>query len=223
MVFYLIGINLVGLLNLLVKGIVYSLLKNKVKKTVYGISGKGLADIINKEAETFANEISVEEAQESLDMFMRKYEGVAKYILRQKRYGREFGFVKTLVGRKRPLLALQGAKNLGRIEDPVERRKIYSEISTDERRCVNTGIQGGAADIVAIAMRNIRKALRKSGDLFINYRLLSQIHDEVNIIIKKFKSNELFNLTKDLMENAVKLRIPLTVEGHIATNWFDAK
>ena len=77
------------------------------------------------------------------------------------RRARETGYTRTLMGRYRPL--------------PGFRQGPRSS-SGAERAAINTPIQGGAADVMTLAMLKIRNSekLRRLG-----YRQLLQIHDEV--------------------------------------------
>ena len=84
--------------------------------------------------------------------------------------------------------------------------------SQAERMAINTKIQGTAADIVKIAMKEIDKQL--SDDV----RMLVQVHDELLFEIKEDKVN-LSEKIKKIMEQVVDLPIPLVVDIKIGKNW----
>ena len=50
-----------------------------------------------------------------------------------------------------------------------------------------------------------------------------QVHDELIVDANKKDSEKVSKILKEEMENAVKLRVPLTVEVSIGKSWYDAK
>jgi len=103
------------------------------------------------------------------------------------------------------------AKEHGYVETIMKRRRYLKDINGRnavmrgfaERNAINAPIQGSAADIIKIAMINIHREIKE----------------------KEMKSTEidpLKALVKAEMENAVKLKVPLTVEMEVADNWLDA-
>ena len=89
-----------------------------------------------------------------------------------------------------------------------------------ERVAMNSPIQGTAADIIKIAMVNIRRALSDAG---LESRLILQIHDELLIEAKDSEVDEVKRLLKDAMENAASLRVPLYIDMHQGESLYDAK
>jgi DNA polymerase-1 len=89
-----------------------------------------------------------------------------------------------------------------------------------ERTAMNTPIQGSAADIIKKAMIEVESALRGGG---FKSRMLLQVHDELVIEVVKEELDEVTALVKDLMERAVQLSVPLTVDVNYGANWMDAK
>ena len=85
---------------------------------------------------------------------------------------------------------------------------------------MNTPIQGSAADIIKKAMIDVDSALRKGG---FKSRMLLQVHDELVIEVVKGELEEVTILVKELMERAVELGVPLTVDVNYGANWMDAK
>jgi DNA polymerase I len=85
---------------------------------------------------------------------------------------------------------------------------------------MNTPIQGTAADIIKIAMNNIYYKLKENN---LKSRLIMQVHDELIIETNKEEIDIVSNIMKYEMENVVKLRVPLVIDIHSATNWYDAK
>ncbi len=81
-------------------------------------------------------------------------------------------------------------------------------------------LQGSSADIIKIAMINVDKALKKSG---LEAKLILQVHDELVLDSPVNEEMPAYEILKYEMENAVKLKVPLTVDIHSGKNWYDAK
>ena len=85
---------------------------------------------------------------------------------------------------------------------------------------MNAPIQGTAADIMKIAMINVRDALKKNG---LSSEILIQVHDELLLEIKNDEKDEVVKILQTEMENAYKLSVPLSVDLNVGENWYEAK
>jgi DNA polymerase-1 len=83
---------------------------------------------------------------------------------------------------------------------------------------INTIIQGSEADIIKIAMVNIFQKLKEMKSC-----LILQVHDELVFEYPENEEAKLCALVKDKMENAVKLKVPLTVTFKKGKNWGEMK
>jgi DNA polymerase-1 len=72
-------------------------------------------------------------------------------------------------------------------------------------------------------MRDIRNYFIQNNYWFNGVSLVNQTHDELSTVVKKEISEEVFNIMREKMENSLKLRVPLVVEGKITNDWFSAK
>jgi DNA polymerase-1 len=54
-------------------------------------------------------------------------------------------------------------------------------------------------------------------------RLVLQVHDELLIEAYKPEIEEIKNILKSEMEQAADLKVPLEVDMHTGTNWYEAK
>ena len=112
----------------------------------------------------------------------------------------------TLFGRRRPIPELRASNFMMR--------------QFGERVAMNAPIQGTAADIMKIAMINVFFALKKKA---LKSRLILQIHDE--LVIETYQDEE--DLVKDIlvkeMERAADLSVPLEVDCHTGSDWYEAK
>ena len=108
------------------------------------------------------------------------------------------------------------------------RRRVINEIkasnynvrSFGERAAMNMPLQGSSADIIKIAMINVANKLKEGG---YKARLVLQVHDELVIDCPECEQEEVSKILKAEMENAVCVRVPLTVDVNTGKNWFDAK
>ena len=85
---------------------------------------------------------------------------------------------------------------------------------------MNSPIQGTAADIIKLAMINVRKELKDRG---LKSRLILQIHDELLIEAENSEIDIVCELLARNMENAVKLSVPMYVDVHTGDSLFEAK
>jgi len=121
------------------------------------------------------------------------------------------GATRTLMGRYRPLPGITA-------RSPAQR-------SHSERAAINTPIQGGAADIMTLAMLKLRdsQVLKELG-----FRLLLQVHDEVIFegpaeLADKAKAEVVACMERPFDESLPSLLVDLAVDCKTAFTWFDAK
>jgi len=123
---------------------------------------------------------------------------------------------------------IETATQNGYITTLLGRRRVINELNSDnrnvrmfgERAAMNMPLQGSSADIIKIAMLNVYRKLREG-----NYKakLVLQVHDELVIDCPKSEVDAVSKILKTEMENAVSLRVPLTVEVGIGENWYMTK
>ena len=53
-------------------------------------------------------------------------------------------------------------------------------------------------------------------------KMLLQVHDELVFDVFKPELNEIINLTRNEMEQAYKINVPLTVDINYGLNWLEA-
>ena len=83
-----------------------------------------------------------------------------------------------------------------------------------ERAAINAPIQGTASDIVKKAMIALQG--KCSG------KMLLQVHDELIVETKKSDVSSDIKCLKKIMEETVKLSVPLVVDVHAGHNWEEA-
>ncbi len=164
---------------------------------VYGISDWGLADEL---------EISVKEAKEIITSFYQSFPEVSIFFQGIIADATKNGYVSTLLGRRRYLREIHDSN--------------YQVREFAKRAAMNAPIQGTAADLIKLAMINVSKALKESG---LKSKMVLQIHDELIIKVYKDEKEQVYNLVKSTMENAMQLDVPLEVDGGFGKTWYDCK
>ena len=150
--------------------------------------------------------ISRKEARKVIDDYYETYKGVHQYMQEVPVKAREFGYVRSIYGRIRPLPGINDRN--GNVRNRAEREAI------------NMPIQGTASDIVKLAMLHVDDAIRHEG---LRARMLMQVHDELLIEAPDEEVERVADLLKREMETVVTLDVPLKVEVGIGENWMEAK
>jgi DNA polymerase-1 len=163
---------------------------------IYGISAFGLAQRLS---------ISRGEAADIISQYNVQYPRINQYLHDMVAFAQQNGYVETLLGRRRYL------------------RDINSRNATTrgyaERNAINAPIQGTAADMIKIAMINIYEEFQKRK---LKSKMLLQVHDELVFDALKSEIDEVKEIVKDKMRNALKLKIPIEVEMGTGDNWLEA-
>lgn len=163
---------------------------------IYGISSFGLSQRLN---------ITRVEAKELIDGYFENFPKIREYMAKQIEQAKTMGFVQTIKGRKRYLTDINSANAVVR--------------GMAERNAINAPIQGSAADIIKIAMINIFRKMRENK---LKSKMVLQVHDELNFDVYKPELEQMKEIIKTEMENAVNIGVPLTIEMNVAANWLDA-
>ena len=148
--------------------------------------------------------ISRKEAQETIDRYFERYNGVKRFLDRQIIDAREKGYCQTLLGRKRPL--------------PNITSRNAAIRANAERMAMNAPIQGTAADLMKLAMIELDHELEKHR---YHSKLIVQVHDEVLLDCPREEAEAVQALTIKVLENAMKLDIPLRVNAAVGENWME--
>ncbi len=163
---------------------------------IYGVSAFGLSEQTN---------LSRRESAEMIESYYETYSSLKSFMDKQINFAREHGYVETIFGRRRYLADINSRNGMVR--------------SGAERNAVNAPIQGGSADIIKIAMINIKKRFEEEG---IKSKMLLQVHDELVFDALKSELEIIKPIIKYEMENAVKTEVPLIVDMGMGENWLEA-
>ena len=162
---------------------------------VYGLSAYGIAQ---------QTEFSPEEGQKFIDVYFNKYPGIRQYIESTKEQGRNMGYVATPLGRRRYI--------------PEMNSSNFNVRQAAERAAVNMPIQGGAADIMKLAMIRVQRRLEESAA---RARMLLQVHDELVFEVPVDEIEALRELVYQEMPSALELSVPLKVDVKTGDTWGD--
>jgi DNA polymerase-1 len=168
--------------------------------------------LYGKTAFTLAKDIGVskEAAQEFIDAYFAGYPSVRGFIDRTLAEARASGVVRTMTGRRRLVPELQSKNGMIR--------------NAAERETVNMPIQGTAADILKKAMIDVHAALRqRNAGRPAPSRMILTVHDELLFEAPDAEAEEVAALVQTVMQDAITLNVPLTVDVGIGKNWNEAK
>jgi DNA polymerase-1 len=150
--------------------------------------------------------ITQDQAKAFIAQYFQRFSGVRAYLDRMVQTARDRGYVETIFGRRRYI--------------PEIRDRNFNVRSFGERTAANSPVQGSAADLIKVAMRNIHRAIRDQG---LAARMLLQVHDELVFEAPPSEVDGLTALVRNHMQGAVELRVPLVVDIGVGPNWLDAK
>lgn len=157
--------------------------------------------------------VSEKRARELRGKYMDRFHGIANYIDTMHARAERDGYVSTIIGRRRHL---KDAQLKGRSKQ--DNAKKASAL----RQSSNSPVQGSAADVLFIAMRNIRNRIHAEG-LEEDIKMVLQVHDELIFEVVEDKAEYAAQLVKEEMENAVTLRVPLIADVDIGIRWSECK
>ncbi|KKL21558.1 hypothetical protein LCGC14_2444260, partial [marine sediment metagenome] len=168
---------------------------------LYGITASGLFKQLEVAG---AGNWTIKDCQDMIDMWFRAYPGVAKFMKDTSTHAKRFGFVRDLWGRIRYVPGVYAFDQWIRLEAL--------------RQAGNAPIQMGAAGVLKKAMGDLvplYRTLRKEGI----FNPLIAIHDDLMFEIQDELLSTAVPTIKLIMENAVKLSIPLKVDTKIGKTW----
>ena len=88
--------------------------------------------------------------------------------------------------------------------------------SMAERMAINTPVQGGAADLVKLAMVNLHRRLAEEN---LPASIVLQVHDELVVESAPEAAEQVAAVVTETMENVWQLSVPLKVDVGVGDNW----
>ena len=164
---------------------------------VYGISDYGLSEQLD---------CPISEAKEIIKNFYQAFPEIKKFLNHLIDDATEKGYAETMFHRRRYLPELQSSQ--------------YQVREFAKRAAMNAPIQGSAADLMKVSMIQVYNTIKEKG---FKSKIVSQIHDELIFKVYEDEREEFYKTVKEIMENSVKLKVKLKVDGGYARDWFSAK
>ena len=164
---------------------------------VYGISDYGLSQSLG---------ITRKAAKQFIDDYLDSFPKVKEYMDTIVQDAKQKGYVETLLHRRR--------------YTPDITNRNFNLRSFAERTAMNTPIQGSAADIIKLAMVQFANKMK---DKDFKAKLLLQVHDELIFEVPEDELEAFQPFVEDIMDNALELSVPLSVESSSGQTWYDAK
>jgi DNA polymerase-1 len=149
--------------------------------------------------------ITQQAAKEIITTYFKTFPSVKAFIDECISFAREHEYAQTLTGRRRYLRNINS--------------RNFTVKQFEERVAVNMPIQGTAADMIKLAMIRIHEYLIKNK---FKSKMVLQVHDELVFDMLKEEAPALAPSIKFIMEDAMKLNVPLLVDVGTGANWLDA-
>lgn len=163
---------------------------------IYGMSEFGLA------AQLGIDRIA---ARNFIERYFIRYPGVSDYMQRTRAMAKQNGYVETVLGR--------------RLQLPDIHSHQHNRRMGAERAAINAPMQGTAADIIKLAMIAVNNWLTQT---HAQSKLIMQVHDELVLEVPENESVTMMRQLPALMENVIKLDVPLVVQTGQGRNWEQA-
>ena len=166
---------------------------------IYGLSPYGISQ---------QTEFSPDEGQKFIETYFSKYPDIRQHIDSIKEQVRRDGYVATPLGRRRYISDINASN--------------YNVRQAAERAAVNMPIQGGAADIMKLAMIRVHQSMEDAG---LRAKMLLQVHDELVFEVPSEEMDDLKELVHREMSHALDqhdgLTVPLVVDMKTGHTWGD--
>lgn len=162
---------------------------------LYGISPYGLSQTLG---------IDQSKAAEYIIRYFKIHSGIKRYCEEQIDLAKTKGYVETLFGFRRELPEINSLN-----------RNIAE---SQQRMAINTPVQGTAAEILKLAMIELHKKLSAG-----SAKLILTVHDELIVEVKTKETKKITKLIREVMEDKVKLCVPVEVEVGVGDNWDQTK
>ncbi|RXK47593.1 DNA polymerase I [Aquirufa rosea] len=163
---------------------------------IYGVSAFGLAAQIG---------ISRTEAKEIIDQYFIEFPKVKAYMDQSIAKARDFGYVETVLGRRRYLKDILSAN--------------INERGFAERNAINAPIQGSAADMIKVAMIQIQDFLWKEN---LKSKMILTVHDELVFDAHMDEIGYLRERIDKIMCSALDLGVVIETGIGVGANWLEA-
>ena len=149
--------------------------------------------------------IPQKEAKAIIEAYFERYSGIKNYIESTVEKAREFQYVETMLGRRRPVWDIDSTNHLHR--------------EAAKRMAINMPIQGTNAEMIKLAMVAIQKKIESE---LMESKMVLQVHDELVFEVPDEELDPLKSLVIVEMESALPLSVPIVVDCGHGRSWFEA-
>ncbi len=163
---------------------------------VYGISAYGLSKNINS---------TPAEAKAYIDAYFSQMPEIKEYMDKTIAFAHANEYVETPFSRRCSVFGINDSN-----------KRI---VANAERAAINAPIQGGAADIIKLAMNKIEKELNQRK---LKTKMLLQVHDELVFEAPDNEVEEALSIIKEHMENIVDSSVEFKAEAGVGNTWTEA-
>ena len=165
---------------------------------VYGVTAYGLARRIEG--------MTTQQAAALIAAYNKRFPAIKQFLEKCVMEAQSQGYVETLMGRRRPINEIHS--------------NIVAMRNAAERMAINSVVQGSAADLIKLAMRNVYRRLEREKR---PSRMLLQVHDELVFETPADAAEADAAIIREEMTTAMKLDVPLKVEVGWGKNWQEVK
>lgn len=148
--------------------------------------------------------ISLKEANQFIEKYFSQYPLVKDYLNSIIQEAKKNGYVTTLWGRRRYF------KNINDSNEFIRK--------ASERAACNAPIQGSAADLIKLAMIELRQNLQRQN---LKSKLILQVHDELVLEVLASEIDEVKLVVEKSMLLNQPLLVPLKIDLEIGKTWLD--
>ena len=163
---------------------------------LYGMGAKKLSGELK---------ITISEAREIIKNYFNSFPTVKRFLESVQDRVKEIGYIETILERKR-FFDYKSANGMQK--------------ASFMRESINTLFQGSASDLIKLSMLEIDKKINRDN---IDGAMLLQIHDELIFEIREDIIDEVAYDFKEIMENIMKLNVPLKCSVNIGKSWGELK
>ena len=169
----------------------------------YGMSKFKLSDTL---------QITVNDAETLIKRYFKEFPKIKGFLTLLGNYGKRYGHIRTF----KPFRRIRWFDNW---RNDMHSKRDFKELGAIERISKNTPIQGTGADMIKLAMVNIRHKIKE-----IDYPvyLVTQVHDEIGCEVREDKAEEWAEIQSELMREAgaeIIKHFPMGVNYTISNEW----
>lgn len=216
----------------------------------YGGGAKKLAQSLNVplEEDEKGRMVPPQWVKNYCDRYDELYSGVTAFRASMSDYAAQYGYVETILGRRRMLPEIRPLKEQLRVIEERcrkgyimrkhkkeafdahaqrtldelldKRRALTLKLYHLERIASNTPIQGSAADLIKLAMVGIHSSWKERN---VDNHIVMQIHDELVFYLREETAKKELDIIRDIMINVIKISLPINASGGLGKTWGECK